>query len=374
MQVVLFNHTNFLDKQSNPRLLAYYNYLQEQGLSPCFCFLKASPTNSNTFRFKQFGNQKLPGFLNTFWGVIRACIFLINKRPKHVYIYGSHGLYLPIYAICKFAGMALTIEKTELDSIKTVSSIKDKLNVFSYRIDENLMSVFQPKMVVITPLLEKFYTEKKIRNIHITGLFLPNQFQNQEAINKTENQITIGYLGSFAAKDDLTTLKSACEQLASEKVKIHLILIGAANEILEINNSFLTIDYKGELESNQIQAVLTSCHVLVAIRKNNLYSNYGFPSKLGEYFLSGRPIICSENIVLPVNFVNEKNIYRVQPENATQLAKTIASIEENYDGAAAIGILGRETALSTYNSEKIIGDWFNFVFEKDNFQSNDLYK
>jgi glycosyltransferase involved in cell wall biosynthesis len=365
VQVLLFNHSNFLNKQSNPRLLAYYNYLQEQGQSPCFCFLKASPTNPNTFRYKQFGNQKLPGFLNTFWGVMRACIFLIYKRPKQVYIYGSHGLYLPIYAICKVAGMALTIEKTELDSIKPTTSIKDKLNVFLYGIDENLMSVFQPRLVVITPLLEKFYREKKLRQVHITGLFLPNQPQHQEAIIKTAKQIIIGYLGSFAHKDDLTTLLAACEKLASEKTKIHLILIGAAHEIFDINNSFLTIDYKGELESNQIQAVLTSCHVLVAIRKNNLYSNYGFPSKLGEYFLSGRPIICAKNIVLPVDFENEKNIYRVQPEKVNQLADTIAIIEENYDQAAAIGALGKETALATYNSKIILGDWYNFVFKEE---------
>jgi glycosyltransferase involved in cell wall biosynthesis len=364
VQVYIFNHSNFLNKQSNPRLLAYYYYLQEQGHTPCFCFLKANACSNEIYQFKNLGLAFLPGFLNTLSGIIRGCILLIFSKPAMVYIYASHSMYFPIYLVCKAMGIQLIIEKTELDSIKPVMGLKDSINRLLYRWDEKMMSVIRPKTVVITTLLERYYREKNIPKVKLTGLFLPNNSHNKKSEINLSKRFTIGYLGSFADKDDMNTLIRACEIIASNNTKITLVLFGAAKKKFKSVVSNLEILQKGELERENIQTELEKCHVLVAIRKNNPYSIYGFPSKLGEYFGTGRPIICSDNIALPNEFEDRKIIYFVPTENAVLLSDTMLNIWEDYDKAAMIGALGRIAAEKAFDSEIIMNEWYNFVLEE----------
>lgn len=359
MQVLLFNYADFLKSKSNPRLLAYYTYLEKQGKSPCFCFLKSTAHQETAYHSKSFGNANLLGFLNTFWGLINAFFYILNLRQEVIYIYGSHLIYAPIYLICKIKGTILIIEKNELDSSKSIKSIKDAINYPMYKLDEWLIVKLRAKLVVITQKLFDYYQSKGLQHMHITGLFLP-EINHQSKEESDTTHFTIGYLGSFADKDDLGTLLEALSKVAPDIPHLELTLIGKPNMSYFKGKYPFKIFFLGELDNQAIIPHLQTCKVLISIRKKDAYSTYGFPSKLGEYFLTEVPIICSDNILLPEEFYEENAIAVVRTENPKELGQTIDYLYRNPSIAQKMGKKGHELAKHYFNHEVLLKRWFEF--------------
>ena len=82
--------------------------------------------------------------------------------------------------------------------------------------------------------------------------------------------------------------------------------------------------------------------VLIAIRNKHSYSDYGFPSKLTEYFLTGRPIITSKSSDISLLFNHKEQVYLIDPEDENQLLTGLQWCINESQEAITMGLRGKQ--------------------------------
>ena len=94
-----------------------------------------------------------------------------------------------------------------------------------------------------------------------------------------------------------------------------------------------------------------------------MQAKYGFPTKLGEYLLSGNPVVVTAVGDIPYYLENGVSALIVPPSDATSFSQSLIWILDNPDKAKIIGENGRKVAMAFFNSqiesEKIIDHFMN---------------
>ena len=87
----------------------------------------------------------------------------------------------------------------------------------------------------------------------------------------------------------------------------------------------------------------------------------GFPTKLGEYLLSGVPTIATA-VGEIAQFVSDgKHVYLVSPCDPRAYADKIIYIMEHYDDALSVACEGRTFVRENFSSKKIACNLKNFL-------------
>lgn len=339
--VLIFFHHDVVSDQSNPRITSYISYLRKQGLNPCFRFVKSSV------------RKRTP-----YW---RHYLHLTkSQKYKVAYFYSPNTFSVPMYMVCRLRGIRVVVEKTELDSIKPSEHWKDRFNRLLYALDEKLFPFFANALVVISKKLFDHYTNK-VEKIGLIGAFIHH---GHEIINIPDSDTTpplkIGYLGSFGQKDDLRTLITTFQKLkATLTVEVELNLYGKSigTETLSVEG----IKQHGFLQRGEIVESLQQNNVLIAIRNKHNYSDYGFPSKLTEYFLTGRPIITSKSSDISLLFNHKEQVYLIDPEDENQLLSALQWCINESQEANAMGLRGKQWALAHWHSDVVLDKWAKIV-------------
>ncbi|MBO6516854.1 MAG: glycosyltransferase [Bacteroidia bacterium] len=289
---------------------------------------------------------------------------LLKKNVDVVYVYSPNILFLPIYLACVLRRVPLHIEKTELDSIKQQENSKDIVNRFLYKMDEFIAPRLATSLITISNRLTSHYQQISSKPIFQLTAFIPYHALNWKSGNEPEKRdgITLGYLGSFGLKDDLHTLIEAYKRLRGEGLPINLKMVGRAPSHLNQSEDYNEIELTGELPAHQLLAALSDCDLMVAIRKDSDYANYGFPSKLAEYFMTSKPIICSRSSDIPDLLEHKKQVYLIQSEQTDELVEAIRWLFEHRTDATEIGMSGNRWALDHWHPDRVLVDWSEWIF------------
>ncbi len=339
--VLIFFHHDVVSDLSNPRITSYIAYLKKQGHKPCFRFV-----NSNRHRRVPY--------------LVHYMHLLISPRYQIAYFYSPNAMCVPMYLLCRLRGIQTIIEKTELDSIKPKHSWKDYINAGLYKLDELIFPSFCNKLVVISKRLQVHY-QNRIQQTKTIGAFIPTGATIPKENRDVQSEVfRIGYMGSFGQKDDLQTLIQSFERLKdSVSHPVQLNLYGG-----HINSRFTQIPdiiSHGFIERNSILDSLQSNNVLVATRTKNTYSDFGFPSKLTEYLLTGRLVIASKSSDISDLFEHKGQMYLVESENDTQLIEAFKWCNEHPEASQNMGLRGRQWATEHWDSDLILSQWYRFV-------------
>lgn len=119
----------------------------------------------------------------------------------------------------------------------------------------------------------------------------------------------------------------------------------AAYEIMSENSDSVT--YLGQLPSSSLPQLLMSATALLVTPHKN-YLTRGFPTKLGEYLASSRPVICTSIDDLHDNLDTDV-VYMVQPNSPDSICSVMQFIVDNPELASQVGRNGREYAVKMYN-------------------------
>ncbi|MEZ4843437.1 MAG: glycosyltransferase [Bacteroidia bacterium] len=309
--------------------------------------MKKSNIENSSFRWKV---NKFPFYfsLRLLWG----------SKPKCVYVYSPNILFFGLYLVCKIRGIELVIEKTELDSIKPLENKKDYVNHILYKLDELISPFFANKLVVISSKLASYY-QTKVKKVFKIGAFIPyHALQNIQSQTTNNQDFTIGYFGTFAKKDDTQRLINVFQKLQKQIPSSKLHLVGSVRNVTFKNENIVLF---GEIENHQIVSELSKCDVLIAIREKNDYSDYGFPSKFTEYFMTKKPIIASKSSEIPDLFAHKKELILIEPENEKQLLDAIIWVKENTTEARQIGETGFNWAMQHWHPDVVLKKWYDFV-------------
>lgn len=222
-------------------------------------------------------------------------------------------------------------------------------------------STFDGIFVISTALKDLFFKngieENRINIINITvdaSHFVPTE--------KLYDFKYIAYCGNaLNKKDGVDCLIHAFSNVTKKYPTLKLVIIGQSPSLNENDQNIELIKslgvlnnivFTGRVESSDVPKILMHAEALVLARPDNEQARYGFPTKVGEYLMTAKPVIVSKVGDIPKFFTNGENALLVEPSDVNDLTEKIIWVLNNYDASIEIGQQGRMVALDNFDCVK----------------------
>lgn len=124
-----------------------------------------------------------------------------------------------------------------------------------------------------------------------------------------------------------------------------------------------SVVFLGYLKMQELMEYTKGASLFIVYKNENIQNKYCFATKLGEYLLSGNPVIITDVGEALCYLENGKNAYVVEHSNRKQLADTIVKALVNTEVSRAIGQAGQSTAKENFCCE-VQGKALKTFFEK----------
>lgn len=215
-------------------------------------------------------------------------------------------------------------------------------------------------MFVISTALKEYFVKIGVQEsrIHIINIIVDSsRFDGVEREPNVEPYIA--YCGSaYNNKDGVDQLIKAfaITHKTHKRVKLYIVGAGPKNDE-ECSNTQLAKDlgveesvvFTGLMSAEKIPQVLKNAIVLALDRPNNIQAEYGFPTKLGEYLLTGNPTILTSVGDLPLFLKSGVNTLFALPDEPEDFATKLNWCLEHFAEAQRIGRNGRDVAQLHFN-------------------------
>lgn len=267
--------------------------------------------------------------------------------------------------IIKKKGIKVYHEMNEHPAVVPIGNSLIKLSTEKYlRVCRKLDGLF-----VISTSLKEYFVKEGIdpNRVYIYNMIVdPSRFDNLTKDLTAEKYIA--YCGTaLNSKDGVDQLLSAFVKISNQIPDVHLYIVGRIPRakdrekdlaLLEKNNATDKVKFLGVVPAKQMPALLVNAQVLVLARPNNLQAKNGFPTKLGEYLLSGNPVVVSAVGDIPLFLSDGESALLTEPDNIDSVADKMLWAIKNPEEAMEIGRKGHDVAISSFNpvveAEKII--------------------
>jgi glycosyltransferase involved in cell wall biosynthesis len=165
----------------------------------------------------------------------------------------------------------------------------------------------------------------------------------------------VTYVGMLnERKDGVATLMKAFAAIAADFPDVRLRLIGDSDDPRVSNVTEFRrvaaglgiadrVEFTGQVRRDEIPALLADSSVLVLARPSSQQADAGFPTKLGEYLASGRPVVVTSTSDISEYLTDGESACLVPPDDVDALSGRLSSALADPE-AAAIGAAGRVVA------------------------------
>lgn len=310
-------------------------------------YLFNSTVKSSNFTKRRIDN--LYGIIKLFY----LALFKI-KRNEVLIFYSSHTLPVIALKLAKYFNNFLFLkEESEHPSIYLKSMWPLQSLIFK-NIHYGLFDGFLLMTKNLFSYFEKKYSAKPRVQIPMTvGL---------ERFNKINNirQKKITYVGTLNdKKDGISILINAFAKVSKIFKDYKLVLYGdtANKSVLSVYKEKLIeagaknkILFKGKIDREKIPQILSESSVLILPRPDSLQARNGFPTKLGEYLATGRPVVATSVGEIPNYLKDGENAFLAKPGDADSLTDKIFEVLQNYEFALKVGGKGKQIAEKYFNN------------------------
>ncbi|OFY38934.1 MAG: hypothetical protein A2X18_05460 [Bacteroidetes bacterium GWF2_40_14] len=340
------------------RLLAFVKGFEELGVKTRVVFIRSDNSTKLPIDFGnvsfislrvdskikiKYGNYYLQ-FILSIYPVLQFVRSL--KSNDNVLLFGAMN-YLFIFSL--FKKINVYHERTEHP--KAVRTINRKLYVNKCK---KLNGLF-----VISTHLKDYFSDMGVKkeNIHIVNMVVdPNRFKGiPKEIGKERY---IAYCGSIGnKKDGVDDLLRAFKIVTEKNSEIKLCLIGKIIRSIEKdeylnyikeNNLESRIIFTGSISSEDMPKLLINAETLILSRPITIF-NFGFPTKLGEYLLTGNPTVITNVGDIDLFLKDKDSTLIAQPGNIRDIANKIEWVLTHPDESKIIGKKGYEVAMKYFN-------------------------
>jgi glycosyltransferase involved in cell wall biosynthesis len=179
----------------------------------------------------------------------------------------------------------------------------------------------------------------------------------------------IAYCGTmYGDKDGIIDLIDAY-MLIESVTKLKLVLIGDITDKRadyvknKVRDSKLgdRIILTGSIGYDDIPKYLQNADILALARPDNLQARGGFPTKLGEYLLTEKPIVITAVGDIPDFITDGVNGFLVEPGNPNLFASKLLYVINNYNLALEVAKNGKALAMEYFNYSKEATKLFHFM-------------
>lgn len=315
-------------------------------------------------------------FLNSYLkisGVFNLCKYFITERKDQktdaiiFYSYSNLTTFL-LFFISRYKNIVFLKEMSEFPSVHAIGMNPIKKLIFT-KIHFRLFD----GMLVMTNRLMKYFKEEK--KIDTNYLLVPmtvdtDRFEKSYPTNDKLGSY-IAYCGTLNdLKDGVNILLEAFCVIAKRFPEINLVLIGDPaskeeglryKEIIQQNQLEERVIMTGRISKDEIPKFLCNAKVLVLPRPNSLQAEGGFPTKLGEYLATGKPVLVTRVGEIDTYLTDKKDSFIAEPGSISSLINNLSDILNDYDFSLEVGKNGKKAALLNFNPTRQAKEIIRFV-------------
>lgn len=129
--------------------------------------------------------------------------------------------------------------------------------------------------------------------------------------------------------------------------------------VMDLINNTPSIEYLGVVPSTEIPSLMLGAIALI-VTPHHDYVTKGFPTKLGEYLASGRPVICTSIPSLAEN-IDEGCTYMVKPNSPQDIENAMEEIVSHPDNAKNVAEKGYDFVKNRYTVAPYLSNFMNFL-------------
>lgn len=314
--------------------------------------------------FTYLGFRQRPGnfvlkLLDQSLSFMRLHILLFSLTLGHrnctVLLYNSDLFFnLPIGLIARISGLKLVKYSAEIiDKSQYSPSLLGRMSRAAYMANFKYLNRLADKLIVFSHYLKEEFLGMGIAEERI--IVQPNltDFEFWKP-GKTESMYTIGYSGAPYMKDGLHDLLEALGLLSARGLDLSLIVIGDATfgrtlipglkEECARLGIMDRVTFTGLVSSSEVKGYLSHCMILAVTRPDTIQTRAGFPTKLGEYFALGKPVLATRFGDMEKYFRDGHDIVFAECDDPPSIAERIEWMLSNPEQTRTIADQGHETA------------------------------
>ncbi len=284
--------------------------------------------------------------------------YLMSKKVKEQYTQGESAVL--IYgspAICCYLSKFKYNIFYECTEVPFYGRKKTILSCFKEGVKDFLVKR-STGMLVISNELAKFFKKKGVENIAVVNMFVDaERFEN---VMVKEEGAYIAYCGTISPfKDGVDYLIEAFGLFYKKHSDYGLKLIGRF-ESVEAENMLRklvaehhleqAISFTGMIKPEEMPQLLCGARMLALARPDNEQAKYGFPTKLGEYLATGKPVVVTNVGEIGLFLKDGVNCRMANPGDEIDFADKLSWVADNYDEALKLGEKGKELTKKEFSS------------------------
>lgn len=180
-----------------------------------------------------------------------------------------------------------------------------------------------------------------------------------DGLVKQNKEPYIGYCGAADNnKDGVDNLIKAFAKISTKHSGLKLYVMGPKRSDCENERLSMSLGvadrvvFTGIVSAEQMPQMLINAQVLALARPQSIQARYGFPTKLGEYLLTGNPVVVTGVGDIPRFLKDGESAYLAEPDNLEEFAQRLDKALSD-DDAKRIGQRGRIVAETWFSNEKV---------------------
>ncbi|MBM3405015.1 MAG: glycosyltransferase family 4 protein [Bacteroidetes bacterium] len=299
-----------------------------------------------------------------FRGWIKAGIFIYRisqkERVKGILMFHTKTVYpLSYYFLSKILRITFLHERNEYPFLLNKRTLLNRLDLWVY---EKLVVRLFDGIFVITEELKRYFSQLRGKSegiVRINMVVDTDRFATHNIRNDQDKYIAFcGHL--WGDKDGIPILLEAFSLIHNKIPDIKLMLIGDIRPDIEFRKLKSRIEalditdkviFTGKATKNEIPSLLHGAEVLVLARPNNIQARGGFPTKLGEYLASGRPVVITRTGEIGDFLEDKRHAFLVEPDKPELFGEMMVYAIQHPQEAEKIGIQGKELTNDVFSFE-----------------------
>jgi glycosyltransferase involved in cell wall biosynthesis len=280
--------------------------------------------------------------------LINYLLFYVKQNDMVYYYNPMLRTTLSSLLLAKLLSKRVLIDKTEL--------FQHEKNTWYNRLGDKWAFKYATIPFAISDRLIAYgqlHTNKPIIKLPIVV-----DFKRFDVKIKPEKKL-IGYVGTSAAKDGLDMVLKGFALALKGNTELRLRVIGSKPTFFDFDKTIIdlgiqkNVELTGSKSFEEVPQLLLECDTFIMNRDNSLFAQYGYPTKLGEYFACNRPVLMSDGPGFAEDFSDKVEAIKYSVNEPESLSNAIGWRYQNQEEATKIANTGYLYAKQHFSSEVV---------------------